>query len=238
MAKTIEVDRKTWRRFWSKVRVGDECWEFVAARTRDGYGHFRYQQKTRIAHRVSYEFLVGPIPEELTLDHLCRNRACVRPDHLEAVTFRENVERQRLPGRCKRGHEMTPENTYRGSCRTCSRDALRRWQGENREKTRESARRWRRENPEAYRSSRRRYRETESAREVARRYWKANPEKKREMNRRYREANSEKLRERRKARYWENPEKGRDASRDRYWKDPERARSYARRYREKIRAQS
>src|SRR5690554_7064866 len=68
--------------------------------------------KTLYGHRVMYESFVGPIPEGLHLDHLCRNRACVRPDHLEPVTNKENVHRG-LAGpksRCKRGHAMTSDN--------------------------------------------------------------------------------------------------------------------------------
>ena len=89
--------------------------------------------KIDFAHRVVYEILVGPIPVGLELDHLCRNRACVNPDHLEPVTTRTNLLRGYSPWacrarqtHCKRGHEFTPENTYgtgdgRRYCRTCRR---------------------------------------------------------------------------------------------------------------------
>src|SRR5690554_7572127 len=90
--------------------------------------------KTLYGHRVMYESFVGPIPEGLHLDHLCRNRACVRPDHLEPVTNRENVHRG-LAGpksRVKRGHALTSANRMKrpdgrpGDSLTCHRNRERR----------------------------------------------------------------------------------------------------------------
>lgn len=128
-------------RFSSKWTLSDEwegspCWEWTAARYGGGYGGIRVGGKLRPAHRVSYELAVGPIPEELVIDHLCRNRACVNPDHLEVVSFRENILRGKEAARpdlqthCKQGHEYTPENTYihrRGrNCRACNTASARR----------------------------------------------------------------------------------------------------------------
>src|SRR5512144_125133 len=81
-------------RFWKKVekRGDDECWEWKAYR-KDGYGLFAYYGAHIMAHRWSYERAHGPIPRHLTLDHLCRNRMCVNPAHLEVVTIRENTLR-------------------------------------------------------------------------------------------------------------------------------------------------
>lgn len=95
-------------------------------------------KRTAKVHRVVYEALVGPIPDGMVIDHLCRQPSCVNPAHLEPVTRRENVLRGlTLPAanarktHCKHGHEFTPENTYlfptgtRG-CRTCARAAKQR----------------------------------------------------------------------------------------------------------------
>lgn len=116
-------------RFWQKVVVVDSgCWEWQAYKV-TGYGSFNYGRRPKLAHRLAYEWLVGPIPAGLQIDHLCRNRACVNPHHLEPVTQRENTLRGlrgRLITHCPQGHEYTPENTYRlhgihRRCRTCHR---------------------------------------------------------------------------------------------------------------------
>lgn len=135
------------KRFWSKVRktTSTGCWEWICA-LRHGYGAFFYgrdesgKKIVRPAHRVSYELLVGPIPEGLEIDHLCRNTKCVNPAHLEPVTPKVNTLRGESPPakharktHCKRGHAFTPENTrYQDKesewgriCRACNRERLR-----------------------------------------------------------------------------------------------------------------
>ena len=106
-------------RFWSKVDTGGECWLWLASLYPGGYGNFWDGTRHVRAHRWAYERLVGPIPEGLQLDHLCRVRVCVNPDHLEPVTNRENIMRgegltakQARQTHCKRGHEFTEANTY------------------------------------------------------------------------------------------------------------------------------
>jgi hypothetical protein len=126
------------QRFWSKVRRGDVCWNWTGAIGSGGYGNFyagggRTERRTMGAHHYAYELLVGPVPEGKCLDHLCRNRRCVNPDHLEVVTRGENVlrgdgdlARAARASHCKHGHEFTPENTHINAkgwrcCRTCWR---------------------------------------------------------------------------------------------------------------------
>lgn len=127
-------------RFWTKVdrRGPDECWPWLDSTAPRGYGRFWDGHRQQQAHRAAYELLVGPIPDGLQIDHLCRNRGCVNPAHLEPVTQRENVLRGIGPTannagktHCKRGHEYTPENTgwqqETRFCRTCRRLTDKEW---------------------------------------------------------------------------------------------------------------
>lgn len=87
------LDRTVAQRFWSKVRKTETCWLWTACRHPFGYGGFIVNGHKVRAHRWAYEDAYGPIPEGLELDHLCRNRACVRPEHLEVVTPLTNTQR-------------------------------------------------------------------------------------------------------------------------------------------------
>ena len=80
-------------RFWAKVRKTATCWIWTSAIIRSGYGTFWIDGGMQYAHRLSYEWTIGPIPPGLQLDHLCRVRECVNPSHLEPVTNRENILR-------------------------------------------------------------------------------------------------------------------------------------------------
>lgn len=118
-------------RFVSKTIFADNgCWEWVGTKNDDGYGMFSVGYKILAAHRWSYAFFVGELSPHLVIDHLCRKRACVNPDHLEQVTNKVNSERGANQKRiCIRGHEHTPENSYfyrgRRWCKPCRAIQLR-----------------------------------------------------------------------------------------------------------------
>lgn len=121
-------------RFWSKVdRSSSECWIWTAAVTNAGYGKFKLPRdgKSISAHRLALLLTDGPVPDGMEVDHLCRNRRCVNPAHLEIVSREENQRRSRedrgyvtTTGFCGRGHPLTASNTTgpRKRCLTCARD--------------------------------------------------------------------------------------------------------------------
>ncbi len=112
------------------------CWLWVGTISVHGYGRMKRNGKPVPAHRLVYELLRGPIPDGLVLDHKCRLKCCVNPDHLEPVTIGENSRRGikgRLTTHCPQGHAYDEANTYRWPpgterryCRACARDLQRR----------------------------------------------------------------------------------------------------------------
>lgn len=124
--------------FIERVQKTDTCWIWVGTFTAKGYGRFSRSKNNRHkAHRWSYEHFVGPIPEGLTIDHLCKVKACVNPAHLEAVTSKENINRYHKGrtdlydwdnGKCKKGHNLAivgyRERLKKGrECMGCRRES-------------------------------------------------------------------------------------------------------------------
>lgn len=126
-------------RFWKFIAYNDTtgCWLWVGSVGPDGYAHFHWNDLSHrhigLAHRFSYEHFIGPVPDDMELDHLCRNRSCVNFKHLEPVTRAENIRRgkngvlRQAKASCPHGHPYSPENTYLDKqtgvkqCRTCHR---------------------------------------------------------------------------------------------------------------------
>ena len=126
-------------RFWKYVEKTDDlCWIWVGARDQRGYGRFYSSRRMFSAHRFSYEMHVCPIPDGLTIDHLCRRHSCVNPAHLEAVSMRENALRgigvtavNAKKTNCPKGHPLSGDNLAIGPrkgergyrrCKRCLRD--------------------------------------------------------------------------------------------------------------------
>lgn len=136
----------TLRRFMSKVRKRrNGCWEWQGyINPKTGYGRFSLNDICIHAHRASYIFHVGDIADDLVVDHICRNKRCVNPVHLRAVTVRENTMYGNAPSssnarktHCIRGHELSGRNLYvlkRGErvCRKCNLMRTRKYQKKNR----------------------------------------------------------------------------------------------------------
>ena len=122
-------------RFLNKVRVSDSgCWEWTGFVKPNGYGNIAIHNKPRYTHRTIYEYYYGNIDSNLTIDHLCRNRRCCNPNHLEQVTTKENLMRgnglasqNAKKTHCPQGHEYNHQNTYTHpntgfrSCLTCKK---------------------------------------------------------------------------------------------------------------------
>lgn len=123
-------------RVLKKISIGEGCWEWQGYCRPNGYGEVRVNTVRWYIHRYVYTETVGPIPEGLVLDHLCRNTSCCNPDHLEPVTLGENTRRGRNTHRekttCPQGHEYDEANTYHNpsgfrQCRICNNAASARY---------------------------------------------------------------------------------------------------------------
>lgn len=127
------------QRFWRKVLITDGCWEWLAHERGKGYGGFRFGGRHLYAHRFSY-WLENELPDDLMIDHLCRNRICIRPSHLRLVTARVNALENSvsvgalnvLKTVCHKGHALAGYNLYITPagfrhCRACKIARQRRW---------------------------------------------------------------------------------------------------------------
>lgn len=150
--ENLIVNERRIARFWSKVNKSDGCWEWTGAKN-NGYGMFW----NCYTHRLAFHYLRGPVPADMELDHLCRNRGCVNPDHLEIVTGKENLMRSESfvainaqKTQCPQGHPYDGENLWiiktgprkgKRECRACALDYARSVTG--RKNNREAVRRYR-----------------------------------------------------------------------------------------------
>lgn len=169
LGQNLTFPDDTWRfeqtkaNFMRRVIIDPEteCWNWQGHVGQNGYGQCWDGKKVKGAHVVAYVLFVGHVPVGLDLDHLCRNRRCVNPAHLEPVTRRENLMRgDTIPAHkaaqttCKHGHLLEGENLYlypdgRRGCRICRADEYRKWVEENRERRQELDRNFYRRKKEA-----------------------------------------------------------------------------------------
>lgn len=133
MLKVATVDKHSTplsRMMLRSEREGS-CTVWTGTRNFAGYGYIRINNKNHRVHRVMYEQLFGKVPQGMVIDHLCKNRACFNPTHLEVVTQAENISRAKKT-HCKRGHLLEGDNVRltasRGrQCRACGAEQARKW---------------------------------------------------------------------------------------------------------------
>ena len=137
-----EITHEQHRRLIGRMIIGPDCWGWRGGFNRYGYAQISLNG-TVLVHRFLYENLIGPIPKDKQLDHLCRNRGCINPSHLEIVSLKENVLRgegisaqNARKTHCSRGHEFTEANTINRpsgarTCRECNAMHTQRWRARN-----------------------------------------------------------------------------------------------------------
>ena len=143
--------------FWRRVDKTESCWTWKGEIVSSGYGRFPWQSGRILAHRFSFSLVNGPIPAGMFIDHICRNRSCVNPSHMELVTHRDNVLRGIGPTaenarktHCKNGHQLEEPHVYRygnnRQCRICAlARSMRRYES-NKEKLKAQMRAYRKRN--------------------------------------------------------------------------------------------
>lgn len=124
--RSTDIETRLWQ--YTTINPETGCYEWTIT-LRGGYGRITYQNKKWSTHILAYTHYIGPIPEDLEIDHTCRNKKCWNPKHLEAVTHLVNTQRACLgvfKKICKRGHLRTPDNLYKnGTCIACAKNKYR-----------------------------------------------------------------------------------------------------------------
>lgn len=138
MYRTIDITKYDAQGILGQSEITSTCWLWMGSKYSNGYG--KIGRVGHMVHRIAYELIKGEVPKDMCLDHLCRQRNCINPDHLEVVTLVENVMRgesqhaiNSRKTHCEKGHKFTEENTYRRKdrqtreCRTCRSNAVARY---------------------------------------------------------------------------------------------------------------